>query len=83
LCDALVTLGQLNKTFHIPTYHPCDAHRKVNEVIKALKTGTSKERYGGVPMLQNVLQKLGTTLLSLMKQKYIDKQKNRKDLRKM
>ena len=37
LCDILSTLGQLNKTFQIPTYHPCDAHRKVTEVIKALK----------------------------------------------
>ena len=37
LCDILSTLGQLNKTFQIPTYHSCDAHRKVTEVIKALK----------------------------------------------
>ena len=37
LCDILSTLGQLNKTFQIPTYHPCDAHRKVSEVIKALQ----------------------------------------------
>jgi len=37
LCDVLETLGQLNKTFQIPTYHPRDVHRKVDEVIKALK----------------------------------------------
>ena len=37
LYDILSTLGQLNKTFQIPTYHPCDAHRKVTEVIKALQ----------------------------------------------
>jgi len=36
-CDILGTLGQLNKTFQIPTYQPCDAHRKVSEVIKTLK----------------------------------------------
>ena len=34
LCDVLGTLGQLNKTFQMPMYHPCDVHRKVNEVIK-------------------------------------------------
>lgn len=37
MCDILGTLGKLNKTFQIPTYHPCDAHGKVSEVIKALK----------------------------------------------
>ena len=40
LCDVLGTLGQLNKTFQIPTYHPCDAHRKVTEVIKALQNSS-------------------------------------------
>ena len=38
LCDILSTLGQLNKTFQISGYHPCDAHRKVTEVIGALKS---------------------------------------------
>ena len=38
LCDVLSTLGQLNKTFQLPNYHPCDAHRKVTEVSKALKS---------------------------------------------
>ena len=37
LCDILSTLGQLNKTFQIPVYHPCDAQRKVSEVTQALK----------------------------------------------
>ena len=38
LCDVLSTLGQLNKTFQLPTYHPCDAHRKITEVSMALKS---------------------------------------------
>ena len=38
LCNILSTLGQLNKTFQLPMYHPCDVHRKITEVTKALKS---------------------------------------------
>ena len=38
LCNILSTLGQLNKTFQLPTCHPCDDHRKIAEVTKALKS---------------------------------------------
>ena len=34
LCDLLSTLGQLNKIFQIPTFHPSAVHGKVNEALQ-------------------------------------------------
>ena len=56
LCDVLGTLGQLNKTFQMPTYHPCDAHRKVNEVIKALENRYLQEQVRWGPYATECIQ---------------------------
>ena len=56
LCDVLGTLGKLNKTFQMPTYHPCDAHRKVNEVIKALENRYLQEQVRWGPYATECIQ---------------------------
>ena len=56
LCDVLGTLGQLNKTFQIPTYHPCDAHRKVSQVIKALENRYLQEEVRWGPHATECIQ---------------------------
>ena len=56
LCDVLGTLGQLNKTFQMPTYHPCDAHRKVNEVIKTLENRYLQEQVRWGPYATECIQ---------------------------
>ena len=56
LCDVLGTLGQLNKTFQMPMYHPCDAHRKVNEVIKALENRYLQEQVRWGPYATECIQ---------------------------
>ena len=56
LCDILSTLGQLNKTFQIPVYHPCDAQRKVSEVIQALKNRYLQKEIRWGPFAQECMQ---------------------------
>ena len=34
LSGILSNLGQLNKTFQLPTYHPCDAYCNFNRMLK-------------------------------------------------
>lgn len=58
LCDVLGILGQLNKTFQIPTYHPCDMHRKVTEVIKALKNRYLQEEVRWGPHATECIQRI-------------------------
>ena len=58
LCDVLGTLGQLNKTFQIPTYHPCDAHRKVSEVIKALENRYLQDEVRWGPHATECIQRI-------------------------
>ena len=56
LCDVLSTLVQLNKTFQIPVYHPCDSQRKVSEVIQALKNRYLQKEIRWGPFVQECMQ---------------------------
>ena len=46
----------MNKTFQMPTYHPCDTHRKVNEVIKALENRYLQEQVRWGPYATECIQ---------------------------
>ena len=58
LYDLLTTLGQLNKTFHITTYHPSAAYRKVHEVIKALKSRYIQSEIRWGPFAMKCIQQI-------------------------
>ena len=58
LCDVLSSLGQLNKTFQIPTYHPSDAFHKVTEVSDALRARYLGATFHWGPKASECLKKI-------------------------
>ena len=52
------SLGQLNKTFQIPTYHPSDAFHKVTEVSDALRAHYLGETFHWGPKASECLKKI-------------------------
>ena len=60
LYDVLTTLYQSNKTLQIACYHPSNAQRKVNEVIRALENRYTGEdiRWGPFAVICTCMQQI-------------------------
>lgn len=68
LLDVLTTLGQLNKTFQILAYHPCDACQKVAEVCEVLKDRYLTELFRWGPKaaqcIENIEARIGGVIVT-------------------
>ena len=66
LLDVLSTLGQLNKTFQLLCYHPCDAHQKVTEVSEALTSRYLQKDYRWGLKAGEYLQRIHSGMLDIL-----------------
>ena len=82
LCDILSTLGQLNKTFQLPTYHPCDAHRKITEVSKALKSRYLEQEIRWGPFASDCIQAIKNGEIVVQERELTKQDEERKRLKK-
>ena len=81
LCDIFSTLGQLNKTFQLPTYHPCDAHRKITEVTKALKIRYLQQEIRWGPFANDCIQAIRNGKILVQESELTKQHKERKRLK--
>ena len=58
LLDVLSSLSQLNKTFQILSYHPCDALHKITEVSQALRSRYLQEKFRWGPKATECLKQI-------------------------
>lgn len=80
LCDVLSTLGQLNKTFQLPTYHPCDAHRKIAGASKALKSRYLEQEIRWGPFANDCIQAIRNGEIVVQERELTNQDQERKRL---
>ena len=77
-----VMFCQLNKTFQLPTYHPCDAHRKITEVSKALKSRYLEQEIRWGPFASDCIQAIKNGEIVVQERELTKQDEERKRLEK-